>query len=298
MFRALAAAGALIVGTIGGARADAPVPTYKLIEPSLVPLLVDGVSATVSNVIYLNNCRPDGCKVFPGSDNSATGSSSVPDQSSTVRPFELSDTVWNDVVQCVRDTYAPFSVQIVTERPSTGAYHMAIVAGRPGDIGLENNVGGVSPFTCGFISRSISYSFANMFKSVDQICWTIAQETAHSWGLDHKYDNRDPMTYLPTGPARKAFQDEDGPCGEFSERPCMCGGSTMNSYQDILATFGGGTSTPPAATETCVDGRCVDNGLSPPDGDDGGGCSTDGDPESALLVGLMVAGLARLRRRR
>jgi hypothetical protein len=71
----------------------------------------------------------------------------------------------------------------------------------------------------------------------------VAQETAHSWGLDHKFDNRDPMTYLNTGPAHKDYQNEAGSCGEYSARSCMCtysdtGKSKMNSFARVLTTFG------------------------------------------------------------
>jgi len=94
--------------------------------------------------------------------------------------------------------------------------------------------------------NAVSYSFANVYGgSVDDICWTVAQETAHSWGLDHKFDNRDPMTYLQSGPSRKNFMNESGPCGEFSARSCDCGGNSMNSYAEILDTFGGNEPTPP-----------------------------------------------------
>jgi MYXO-CTERM domain-containing protein len=111
---------------------------------------------------------------------------------------------------------------------------------------MQNGVLGVSPFSCGYISNSISFTFANVVPNdVGELCWTVAQETAHSWGLDHKFDNRDPMTYLQSGPARKNFMNESGSCGEFQARQCDCGGSSMNSYAEIMDTFGGNTPTPP-----------------------------------------------------
>ncbi|MGE0548498.1 MAG: Ig-like domain-containing protein [Kofleriaceae bacterium] len=281
MKRTLAVMAALIGGTISFANADVPLspldvpanplvtpwsrplPTYKIIGPGLPTTDEDGVSVAVSNVIYLNNCKPNGCQVFPGPENAATGSSGIPEQSSVVTPFAYDDNTWNQVVECVKDTYAPFGVNIVTERPATGSYHMAIVAGRPQDVQMQNGVGGVSPFSCGYINNSISYSFSNIYGGdVNDICWTVAQETAHSWGLDHKYDNRDPMTYMQSGPARKTFQDSAGPCGEFSARSCQCGGNTMNSYQEILATFGGSTPTPPTVDITSPkDGDTVNVGF-------------------------------------
>lgn len=211
-------------------------------------------AANFSNVIYLNNCKPNGCQLTRGQENSTQNKSSIiGGQTATVQPFAYSDTVWQQVVDCVKQTYSPFGVEIVTARPASGNYHMAIVAGLPQNIGEPQGVGGVSPFSCGYLPNAISYSFANVYGgSVNDICWTVAQETAHSWGLDHKFDNRDPMTYLQSGPSRKNFMNETGSCGEFSARSCDCnyGGPGMNSYAEILGTFGGNTPTPPTINFT------------------------------------------------
>ncbi|MBL0220697.1 MAG: hypothetical protein IPQ07_43370 [Myxococcales bacterium] len=232
---------------------ERPQATYRFIDPGLPTTVGDGVSAAggVSNVIYLNNCKPNGCQVTPGNDDSVNNRSSIPDQASTVSPWGYSDAVWTQVVDCVKATYAPFGVQIVTSRPTSGNYHMAIVAGTPQNVQMQQGVGGVSPYTCGYIPNAISFSFAGVYgPNVDDICWTVAQETAHSWGLDHKFDNKDPMTYLQSGPTRKVFQNMAGSCGEYQARACQCGGSTMNSFQEILQTFGGSTPTPPTVTIT------------------------------------------------
>jgi len=256
--------GLVVCGLVGRAVADdnLDAPDNPLQTPGAQPLrtyewVANGVpsyngydqvhaAAGFSNVIYLNNCKPGGCQMKVGYDNSLTNTSQIPNSASTVQPFAYSDSVWQQVVTCVKATYAPFGVTIVDQRPTSGNYHMAVVAGRPQDIGEPSGVGGVSPFGCGYLPNAISYSFANIYGgSVDDICWTVAQETAHSWGLDHKFDNRDPMTYLQSGPSRKSYQNESGACGEYNARSCQCGGSTMNSYQAILNTFGGSTPTPP-----------------------------------------------------
>ena len=279
----------VVGGTAGGALAEAPassrgvtldVPdnpletpwsrpqaTYVMQDPGLPVLVGDAVHVVpnFSNVIFLNNCKPNGCTVNAGGNNSTapTPSSSIPNRQSLVEPFAYSDEVWNRVVDCVREAYAPFAVKVVDVRPTSGNYHMGIVAGRPQNIGMSQGVGGVSPYTCGYIPNAVSFSFSNIYgPNVDDICWTAAQETAHSWGLDHKFDNRDPMTYLSSGPSRKLFQNEDGACGEYSARSCQCGGSTMNSFQEILATFGSATPTPPMVSITApVSGAVVQAGF-------------------------------------
>jgi len=228
-----------------------PLPTYVLQDPGLPVLVGDAVHAVpnFSNVIYLNNCKTGGgCQIYPGNNNATATpiTSSIPDQVSMVQPFAYSDTVWQQVVQCVKATYAPFGVEIVDQRPASGNYHMAVVAGIPQDVQMQQGVGGVSPFSCGYIPNAVSFSFANVYGGdVDDICWTVAQETAHSWGLDHKFDNRDPMTYLSSGPTRKKFINESGACGEFNARACQCGGNSMNSYDAIFKMFGSSVPTPP-----------------------------------------------------
>lgn len=212
-------------------------------------------AAGFSNVIYLNNCKAGGgCALTRGQENSTTNRSSIlGSNTATVQPFAYSDAVWQQVVDCVKQTYSPFGVQIVTTRPASGNYHMAIVAGVPQNIGESQGVGGVSPFACGYLPNAISFSFANVYGGdVNDICWTVAQETAHSWGLDHKFDNRDPMTYLQSGPARKNFMNEAGSCGEFSARQCDCSyaGGKLNSFAEVFDTFGGNTPTPPTVQIT------------------------------------------------
>ncbi|MBA3397343.1 MAG: Ig-like domain-containing protein [Deltaproteobacteria bacterium] len=273
---------ALTLGTVSQARADVqrnfedapsnplvtpwsrPQPTYVVQDPGLPVLQGDAVHAApnFSNVIYLNNCKAGGgCRINPGGNNSTSliPTSSIPDVQSTVQPFAYSDAVWQQVVACVKQSYAAFAVEVTDVRPTSGNYHMAIVAGVPQDVQMQQGVGGVSPFSCGYIPNAVSFSFANIYGgSVDDICWTVAQETAHSWGLDHKFDNRDPMTYLSSGPSRKVFQNSPGACGEFNARNCQCGGSTMNSFAAILQTFGSNVPTPPmVAIQTPKDGDTV-----------------------------------------
>ncbi len=259
MKRNFAVLAVLTTGLVSSVASAAPRGSYKWTDASLEGgVYVAPNPAAVSHVIYLNNCKPNGCQMKPGGNNSTTNTSSIPQSTSNVAAFTGSDATWNAVVNCVKQTYADFDVQIVTERPASGNYHMAIVAGRPQDVQQGSGVLGVSPFSCGYINNAVSYTFANLIPNdVAEICWTVSQETAHSWGLDHKYDNRDPMTYLETGPATKRFINEAGSCGEYNARTCSCsyqgtGNAKMNSYAVIMQTFGSNTPdvTPPTVTIT------------------------------------------------
>jgi MYXO-CTERM domain-containing protein len=249
----------LAVGAAGSVASATPRATYQWTDPALSGASWETpTAAVVSNIIYLNNCA-GGCQLSPGQNNATTNRSSIINSAVNIPAYTGSATQWNQIVACVRQTYAPFNVQIVTDRPPAGTnYHMAIVAGRAANAGQQNGVLGVSPFSCGYIPNAISFTFANEApNSILDLCWTVAQETAHSWGLDHKYDNRDPMTYLSSGPAQKAFQNAAGSCGEYSSRQCSCnyaqtGSQAMNSYALIMATFGANMpdTTPPAVAVT------------------------------------------------
>ena len=257
MKRLLAVAVVLCSGLVTSADAD-PRATYRWLDPTMQGApWAPPTASTVSHVIYMNNCKPGGCTLHAGNNDSTTNTSSIANGTSLVSAYQGSTSQWQQLVQCVKDTYAPFNVTIVDQRPASGDYHMAIVAGNAADVGESSGVLGVSPFTCGYIPNSISFTFANEEPTnILDLCWTVAQETAHSWGLDHKYDNRDPMTYLDTGPTMKTFQDQAGACGEYSSRACNCnytsilGTAQENSYKLIMNVFGPSApdTTPPTVT--------------------------------------------------
>ncbi|HSN26893.1 MAG TPA: Ig-like domain-containing protein [Kofleriaceae bacterium] len=263
-------AASTLLALVSVAHADTRRATYRWTDPSLVgSSWAQPEPAGVSHVIFMNRCT-GGCTLQPGgnTNDSTSDTSSIPTSPSIVSQYSGTDSQWNQIVNCVKQTYAPFNVQIVTTRPTSGNYHMAIVAGTADEVGItDQGVLGVSPFSCGYIPNSISFSFANTEPSnIDDICWTVAQETAHSWGLDHKYDNRDPMTYLSSGPAMKTFQNQTGSCGEYSARSCKCsysgtGTSGMNSYALIMATFGasGPDTTKPTVSITSPANNSVVN---------------------------------------
>jgi len=265
----LAVSAALTLGTIRVASAEAPRGTYRWTDPSKIGgNWTAPEPSTVSHIIFLNKCQ-GGCTLHPGNNNSTTDTSSIVNGTSVVSQYSGTAAQWTQIVNCVKATYAPFNVTITDVRPTSGDYHMAIVAGHASDVGEGQGVLGVSPFSCGYIPNSISFSFANEEPTnIDDICWTVSQETAHSWGLDHKYDNRDPMTYLSTGPTMKTFQNQAGSCGEYSARACQCqyegSTSSMNSYKEIMNTFGSSapdTVPPTVMINTPTNGSVVNPGF-------------------------------------
>jgi MYXO-CTERM domain-containing protein len=90
-------------------------------------------------------------------------------------------------------------------------------------------------------------------------CHTIAQETAHNFGLpNHQYewidDNssgcNDPMSYRFECGGQKFFRNRSASCGEYppnGDLPCTCG-SSQNSHLKLQSFFGPGTSLIAAPT--------------------------------------------------
>jgi hypothetical protein len=207
-----------------------------------------------SRIIYLNRCA-GGCEVRRGFESSINNTSEIIELSiANIPEFPYSDAVWDQVVQCVRDTYAPFNISITDQDPGNVPHWENIVAGSPGDVGMQQGVGGVSPYdfnACSILENTITFTFAEVWgPDVTNLCWTAAQETAHSFGLDHEFLSTDPMTYLEGSGTVKRFQDVDAQCGEYEARDCYCPWNLQNSVEILNQIFGPSVPTPPDVTIT------------------------------------------------
>ena len=206
---------------------------------------------SVSHLIYLDNCMPNGCTVYPGFDDSLTGHSSIPQQQSHLAAYPWGSDSWNTLVTCVKQMYAPFDIQITDVDPGPGTPHYELmVGGNSTDIGIQG-AGGVAPFIpCDgqLQDNVISFVFAAETNDLDYLCWAAAQETSHVFGLDHEMNAMDPMTYLSPPIKKPGFQNTATPCGEYQNRTCWCGNATQNSYQYLMDTFGPQTLEPATMT--------------------------------------------------
>jgi hypothetical protein len=217
----------------------------------------------ISNKIFLNRCV-GGCTITPGSNDARENTSTIVSQTSVFTEFAYGDEVWQEVLDCVREVYAPFDVEITDQDPGELFHHEAIVAGTAAEAGLPPQTGGVAPLAgdCRAINNVISFSFANQTNgNVAEICWTVAQETAHAFGLDHEYACSDPMTYIP-GCGVKYFRDVSFDCGENGARICQCGGNKQNSHRKLLNVFGAGAGAnePSVEIQLPEDGSTVEHG--------------------------------------
>jgi MYXO-CTERM domain-containing protein len=257
----------------------------------------------VSAFLYLNRCTGT-CIVNGGADDARTMTSSIPCAGGAscggggctcsggsagtyvIDEFKnymgqtgsAADDEWNQIVQCVREVYSPYNVTVTDAKPMNAISHtQGIVAGAPANIGYAGlGVGGIAAGSLGCAPQDnvISFSFANIFTSSSQrgrvlaLCAVVAQETAHSFGLDHSYeypDGRsacnDPMTYRTDCGGQKFFRNESMRCGERGVRPCACGG-LQNSHARLLSIFGPGTpltGPPTLSVSAPADGDTVPN---------------------------------------
>ena len=273
-----------------------------LVLAALVVPTPAAAETLASPYLFLNRCR-GGCIVNGGFDDARTMSSSIPCSGTAncggggcqctggsagtyvIEEFKdaagntgaAADAEWNAIVHCVREVYSPYNIMVVDSVPPGGLSHnQGIVAGRPVNIGYGGaGIGGIAPGSLGCQPQDnvISFTFANIYAGanrVQQICAVAAQETAHSYGLDHAYEYadkssacNDPMTYRSDCGGQKFFRNANATCGEFSPRSCRCG-AFQNSHMRIKAIFGEGTpiTRPPSVTLTApADGAQINNGA-------------------------------------
>jgi len=280
------------------AHADA-IRTDIVVEGGLARQVLPATNAPAgavaqSRVIYLNHT---GALLRPGNNDSTTNTSSIVQQQVQVPAWNTDAQTWADTVSCFRDLWSRFDVQVVDTDPGNVPHIEAIFGGTPTQVGLPSNVGGVSPFTtdCSIIENSIVFTFTQAIPNITsrEACEIMAQEVAHSYGLDHELLASDPMTYLSYNGDR-AFQDKNVSCGEYQPRPCGIAGSAcrpdQNSVQLLLERVGQAGDTPASA------GDASPHHDSPAGPNFIGACST-GRPTTLLGV-VLGLGLVALRRRR
>ncbi|MBK8287089.1 MAG: hypothetical protein IPK97_20725 [Ahniella sp.] len=156
--------------------------------------------------------------------------------------FSGSEVTWQAAVACIRDVLGPYRLTVTTTDPGLTPHHEAVIAGLPSQIGMGSGVSGVSPFSCGEIPRTITFTFGNLFpEDVLELCWTATHEIAHSFGLEHEMYCPDSMTYQPDC-GFKRYTDvlaDVGTAGQcLPANECQCGRSQQNAHQMMLGAVG------------------------------------------------------------
>ncbi len=211
----------------------------RQVLPARDGVLVDGMSdgpnlaVAQSRIIYMNK---NGVTLSPGNNDARTNRSTIVTQTTTFAAWNVSATNWSSVMSCMKDLFSRFDVQVVDVDPGNVPHIEAVFGGSPTQVGMPNNVAGVSPFTldCSIIENSVVFTFTGAFQFTPrEACEIMAQEVAHSYGLDHELLAADPMTYLSYN-GNRAFQDQMAQCGESTPRNCGINGSTCRTGQNSV----------------------------------------------------------------
>ena len=252
-----------------------------------------GAMRAESRTIYLN---PNGVILRPGINDSTNDVSSVVTEPTLITAWDTDWDTWEETVDCFKEIYAPFGVTITDEDPGVVPHIEAVFGGSPLDVGLPEDVGGVSPFTtdCAVIERSVVFAFTEVLPDdARTVCEVMAQEVAHSFGLDHELLASDPMTYL-TYFGDRTFQNEMASCGEFGGRMCGINGSVcrqrQNSYALLMERLGAGTGVveEPAPIDEDDDG--LSSGITH-------GCNAGGGSAGlGIALCYLLGGVVRRRR--
>jgi hypothetical protein len=165
--------------------------------------------------------------------------SALGDQRVAVPPFAGSAEQWKEIVECVRQGFAPFAVDLTTERPARPGYSMIVVGGSPSLLGREHlgrqhldreHLGGYAPVGDGRERELVGFVFPEVAQNDPaKVCQAILHESGHLLGLDHVYACEDPMSYLSCGTQR--FLESEQPCGESEPRPCRYRGGAARKRQ-------------------------------------------------------------------
>lgn len=196
-------------------------------------------------LVFLEDCKPGGCVYYRSLfEDSRTNRSSIIGPSTAALPeFQLPEAFWDELVDCVREAYRPFAVEVTDVDPGTEAHLEHVIAGLREHIGQGGVVVGVSPYNCDLFRNSTSFTLAGHFGTepsesvLRDLCWSAVHEIGHQHGLDHHAYLPDAMTYLE-GCGSKRLPALDVPCGETSPEPCLCGGTMENSYARIREAQG------------------------------------------------------------
>ena len=272
-----------------------PMHDLMVYEPGAASV-VERPGAIGTRILYLNDCKPNGCQVRSGGTDSRSDRSSIA-STGVLTAFKYDDVTWNHIVTCVRDVMSPFNLQVTTTDPGTTPHFEVMIAGEGTAIGMDANTLGVSPYACNpnsnnnptglYIDNTLVFAFANMAyyatvqNQAEELCAVAAQELAHSFALDHVLDGGDPLTYFPFS-GRRYYKDAmkcgsdcvsgTSPTGKsctstpngLQAHACVCanGSSDQNDVQAMLSLFGAGTpAIPQVAIQSPAAGAKVHAGT-------------------------------------
>lgn len=219
---------------------------------------------TSSHTLFVNSCLPGGCAVTRGQDSSITNTSSIASQNTTMSAWTYGPEAWETVMECVRQNFAPFDIDVTDVDPGTASHFEVMVGGTSFELSPSiQDAGGIAPsISCNAQrNNSLAFVFAAQTSNLPYLCNAITHEAGHMYGLSHSLDARDPMTYMQLSQP-KTWTNAEQMCGtDAGERqPCRCFQSTnlQNSFRYLKEVFG---LKPGLAESTLVISTPAKNGM-------------------------------------
>ncbi len=216
-----------------------------------------------THILYLNNCRPNGCAMTRGNDDSRKNTASAMNKGSGTLSALTTSQDFAAVKACVSAALAPFAITVTDTDPGNVPHFEMIVAGNPSDIGwTDGQVEGIAPYLCAtpgncggntYIPNAITFAFGNgtfngKLLSTTELCGVALQEAAHGWTLDHATSNTDPMTYKAYSTVTPLSFQNNAPCGSDCIYSCANNpGASCNAFGVVCS----GTNT--TGTHVCME---------------------------------------------
>jgi hypothetical protein len=161
----------------------------------VVYLAFDGVTLTRSqdnDSATITTASSDGLSAIV---NSAT---------EVIPPFDPDDLSWDgglsrsqiiaQVVDELYEIHAPYNVEFVTTRPTSGTYSMVVFGGTCQSVVGQSNCAGIALLDCDdWMPANITFVFPYGI-ALGDLATTASQEAAHAFGLGHT-DNEDDVMY-------------------------------------------------------------------------------------------------------
>ncbi len=220
------------------------------VDPATIPSQPEQRAAP-HHLLYINRCAGGETYTSSWSDDSRSNQSQIIPGTRNMAEFPYSGDSWNEMMQRIRQIYAPFDIEITDVDPGSEPHAEVAVCGSAADWGAENGVLGISPWNCSVIPNSVSFVFP-----VDHgddpigLAESITHEAGHAFTLEHEMICDDIMWWSSECQGDKYFYDQSAQCGDGSATNCHCGSSQQNSYQDLLGNFGAGSPEAPVVTIT------------------------------------------------
>lgn len=166
----------------------------------------------------------------------------------------------SQVVSEMYDSHAPYNVEFVTERPTSGVYSMVVFGGSCQSVAGQSNCAGIALLDCGdFLGSNVTYVFPGGLR-VGDLATTAAQEEAHAFGLSHTTDTTDIMypyiqNSIPSQFGAGPIPADDDPCGDATYQ------DSDEMMMQIIGYRGQDTTGPTITITAPLPGAIVDIGA-------------------------------------